>query len=118
MHAKSLQSCPTLCDPMDSSPPGSSIQGILQARILENPMACIVHGVAKSRTQLSNFHFHFTFTFTVSSMRPFLFYLFIWVHQVLTAACGIYFPNMGSNLHPTRHWECEVLAIGPLGKFL
>ena len=33
--AKSLQSCPTLCDPIDSSPTGSPIPGILQARILE-----------------------------------------------------------------------------------
>ena len=33
--AKSLQSCPTLCDPMDSSPPGSPVPGILQARTLE-----------------------------------------------------------------------------------
>ena len=33
--AKSPQSCPTLCDPMDSSRPGSPIPGILQARILE-----------------------------------------------------------------------------------
>ena len=33
--AKSLQLCLTLCDPMDSSPPGSSVHGILQARILE-----------------------------------------------------------------------------------
>ena len=33
--AKSLQSCPTLCDPTDSSLPGSSVPGILQARILE-----------------------------------------------------------------------------------
>ena len=33
--AKSLQSCPTLCDPIDGSPPGSPIPGILQARILE-----------------------------------------------------------------------------------
>ena len=32
--AKSLQSCPTLCDPMDCSPSGSSIRGILQARAL------------------------------------------------------------------------------------
>ena len=31
----SLQSCPTLCDPMDCSPPGSSVHRILQARILE-----------------------------------------------------------------------------------
>ena len=34
--AKSLQSCPTLCDPTDSSPPGSPIPGILQARTLVN----------------------------------------------------------------------------------
>ena len=33
--AKSLLSCPTLCDPIDSSPPGSPIPGILQARTLE-----------------------------------------------------------------------------------
>ena len=33
--AKSLQSCPTLCDPVDGSPPGSPILGILQARTLE-----------------------------------------------------------------------------------
>ena len=33
--AKSLQSCPTLCDPIDGSPPGSSVPEILQARILE-----------------------------------------------------------------------------------
>ena len=33
--AKSLQSCPTLCDPIDASPPGSPIPGILQARTLE-----------------------------------------------------------------------------------
>ena len=35
MLAKSLQSCPTLCNPMDCSPPGSSVHGILQERILE-----------------------------------------------------------------------------------
>ena len=33
--AKSLQSCPTLCDPIDGSPPGSPIPGILQAKTLE-----------------------------------------------------------------------------------
>ena len=33
--AKSLQSCPTLCDPIDGSPPGSAIPGILKARTLE-----------------------------------------------------------------------------------
>ena len=42
--AKSLQSCPTLCDPIDSSPPGSPVPGILQAR-----------------TRLSDFTFTFHF---------------------------------------------------------
>ena len=35
IHAKSLQLCSTLSDPMDNSPPGSSVHGILQARVLE-----------------------------------------------------------------------------------
>ena len=35
VSAKSLQSCPTLCDPIDGSPPGSPVPGILQARTLE-----------------------------------------------------------------------------------
>ena len=34
-YANSLQSCPTMCDPIDGSPPGSTIPGILQARTLE-----------------------------------------------------------------------------------
>ena len=33
--AKSIQSCPTLCDPIDGNPPGSAVPGILQARALE-----------------------------------------------------------------------------------
>jgi len=36
--AKWLQSCPSLCDPKDGSPPGSPITGILQARTLELPL--------------------------------------------------------------------------------
>ena len=35
MRAKSLQSCLTLCNPVDHSPPGSTVYGFLQARILE-----------------------------------------------------------------------------------
>ena len=38
--AKSLQSCPTLCNPIDGSPPGSPIPGILQARTLEWVAMC------------------------------------------------------------------------------
>ena len=39
MHAALLQSCPTLCDPMDRSLPGSNVYGILQARI-QNGLPC------------------------------------------------------------------------------
>ena len=46
MHVKSLQSCPTLCDPMDCSLPGSSVHGILQARIPEqDAMPSLVYSI-------------------------------------------------------------------------
>ena len=58
--AKSLQSCPTLCDPIDGSPPGSTIPGILQARTLEwvaisfsNAWKWKVKGKSLSRALLS-----------------------------------------------------------------
>ena len=52
--AKLLQSCPTLCDPIDGSPPGSSVPGILQARTLEwtaisFSKACMSLGKCKSK---------------------------------------------------------------------
>ena len=46
-YAKSLQSCPTLCDPIDGSPPGSTVPGILQARILEWVAICIINKYRK-----------------------------------------------------------------------
>ena len=42
MYAKLLVLCPTLCDPMDLSPPGSSVHGILQARILTGVGCCFL----------------------------------------------------------------------------
>ena len=44
VHAKSLESCPTLFDPMDCSPPGSSLHEILQARILEQVAVSFFRG--------------------------------------------------------------------------
>ena len=46
--AKSLQSCPTLCDPIDGSPPGFSVHGILQARVLEWVAIAAAAAAAKS----------------------------------------------------------------------
>ena len=45
------QSCPTLCDPMDYSPPGSSVHGILQARILEWVAVPFSRGSSQPRDQ-------------------------------------------------------------------
>ena len=57
--AESLQSCPTLCDPIDGSPPGSPVPGILQARTLEwvvisfsNAWKCKVKVKSLSRVRL------------------------------------------------------------------
>ena len=47
--AKSVQSCPVLCDPMDCSPPGSSVHGILQARILEGVSMTFSRGSSQPR---------------------------------------------------------------------
>ena len=49
VHAKSLQSCPTLCHPMDCSPPGSSVHGILQERILEGVAILFSRGSSRPR---------------------------------------------------------------------
>ena len=46
-----VQSCPTLCDPMDCSPPGSSIHGILQARIVEWITISFSRGSSRPRDQ-------------------------------------------------------------------
>ena len=40
-----IQSCPTLCDPMNCSPPGSSVHGVLQARILEWIAVFLLQGI-------------------------------------------------------------------------
>ena len=59
MHAKSLQSCPTLCDPLDSSPPDSPVHGTPQARILEwvaisfSPIP-IIQGLLETSCQLKS----------------------------------------------------------------
>ena len=66
--AKSLQSCPTLSDPMDCSPPGSSIHGIFQARVLEwgaiafstNRISShLCHVTCVADTVLNYFHEHY-----------------------------------------------------------
>ena len=60
--AKSLQSCPTLCDPTDGSPPGSPVPGILQARTLE----WVAMGVFDFKNKIPFFFIlHFGFFFNL-----------------------------------------------------
>ena len=51
--AKSLQSCPTLCNPTDGSPPGSSIPGILQARTVEWVSISFSNAWVKSESEVT-----------------------------------------------------------------
>ena len=53
LHAKSLQSCPTLCDPVDHRPLGSSVHGTVQARILEWLVMPFSRGSSQLRDQTS-----------------------------------------------------------------
>ena len=52
VRATSLQSCPTLCSPTDCNPPGSSIQGVLQARILGWVATAASRGSSRPRDQM------------------------------------------------------------------
>ena len=54
VHAKLLQLCPTLCDPMDYSPQGSSVHGIFQARILEWVAFSFSRGASRVRDPTFN----------------------------------------------------------------
>ena len=68
MHAKSLQSCPTLCDPMDCSLTGSSVHGILQARILEWVAMPFSQGLGIFPTQGLNLHLFCLLRWEVGSL--------------------------------------------------
>ena len=78
--AKSLQSCPTLCHPRDSSPPGSSVPGILQARTLEWGAISLLQNIC---IYIYNYipYIH-THTFSYSFL--------LWYHRILnTVFCAI-----------------------------
>ena len=77
--AKLFQSCPTLCDPIDGSPPGSSVPGILQARILE---WVAVH------VNLNNTILCFSFHFSAEILSIALFLLFILNIDILKSDNG------------------------------
>ena len=60
--AKSLQLCPTLCDPIDGSPPGSSVHGNFQARVLEWVAIAFSALVMRGMQIKTTVRYHFTLT--------------------------------------------------------
>ena len=76
MHSQLLQSCPTICDPMDCTPPGSSVPGILQARRLEWVAFSLLQGILP--TQVLNpclLHWQADSLLAEPPEKPFLFLL-------------------------------------------
>ena len=106
MCAKSLQSCLTLCDPIDCSPPGSSVHGILQVRIPEWVAMLSSRGSSRSRNHprllhLLYWHIHWHYLKFIST-----FY-----YQI-----SVYFSYQNiSKLLSTRHgfWPSWILFLHP-----
>ena len=82
MRAKPLQSCPAFWGPVDYSPPGSSVHGILQAGILEWGAISSSRGSFQPRIEPASL--------ASPHCRQALYRPFIWLHQIPAAACGFF----------------------------
>ena len=94
--AKSLQSCPTLCDPIDGSPPGSSVPGILQARTLE----WVAISFSNCFHNTSQFLFFFLSSPPLFSF-PLLSFSEVYQNLALRLPCG---PETAHIQSQTTHW--------------
>ena len=118
--AKLLHSCPTLCDPIDGSPPGSPVPGILQARTLEWT-AIFFSNACKWKVRvksLSHVRLWATpWTQPTRLLHPWDFpgkNTGVGCHALLQGIC----PNQGLNPHLSclLHWQVGSLPLVPLGK--
>ena len=116
-HAKSLQSCSTLCYPIDSSPPGSPIPGILQARTLEwvaisfsNAWKWKVKGKSLSCVRLfmtpwaAAYHIFFSKNSKINVVITLIKYILIITGQLMSQFinCILIFPPLGSGFNSLR----------------
>ena len=117
MHAESLKSCLTLCNPMDCSPPGSSVHGILQARILGGRCHGFLEGFFQThRLKLCLLWFlhcmwilyHWATSEAricySSFLRYLLMHLFIWLYQILVVACRIFSFSVACRIFSFGMW--------------
>ena len=102
------QLCPTLCDPVDCSPPVSSIHGILQARVLEWGCHSFSRGSSRprDRTQVSRIQIQTFLQFCKS-----LFKIFWYIGVVLSVLKEITPGDFSNNVGPMLSWpECPLLS--------
>ena len=123
--AKSLQSCPTLCDPMNCSPPGSSVHWILQSRILEwvaisickPPLNNFWSTVGYQIFSLKLIKEPVTkFTGFICLLLDIFFSPFFFLFWLLCEACGIFVPwpgieprTMAVKVPSPNHWTAREL---------
>ena len=116
------QSCPTLCDPVDCSPPGSSIPGILQARILEWVAISFSRGSSQPRglTQVSRIAgrcFNFWATREVSYFSPTLISEIVkpfwpsWLNPVMVLSLGQARTRAGTSPHQANVDDLSVTPV-------
>ena len=108
--SKVTQSCPTLCNPMDSSQPGSSVHGIFQVRILEWVATSFSRGSSQPRNQIRVFHIVGR-PFTIWATRE-----QTWVQILSKEFFWVFLPNdIISNMsgHLTCHfaWKWALLPL-------
>ena len=100
--AKLLQSCPTLCDPMDCSPPGPSVHGIFQARVLE--WVAIAFSVPKLY-QIAIF----LYLFNTSLLLCFLFGMFQYFSNSSISSCPQLWSFLNITNFPKTYFLCQPL---------
>ena len=104
--AKSLQSCPTLCDPRDGSPPGFPVPGILQARTLEWVAILLLQCMkVKSESEVAqSCHDMLRRRFLSIFLSGFFFFFFFWMHCM---NCRILVPLPAIEPEPSSVRACS-----------
>ena len=92
--AKSLQSCPTLCNPTDGSPPGPAIPGILQARPLTYCKTITTTELANTCIRSHNYHFFFCVVETFKTISLYNFHVYNTVLLTITTTLYIRSTNL------------------------
>ena len=98
VRAQSLQSCSTLCNPMDLSPPGSTVHGILQVRILEGVAVPSSQGSSRPRDWT-----HVSYVFPIAGRL--LTCWATWEARILTSPSGIWTQMLGNHSNTPSDWD-------------